>query len=157
MPTLTQILGTVYDSLGVAATQGKLYICLPQDMVSVDGTKVIPKMITVDLSATSGVVDVSVYATVGASPSGLAYRVEFDPDPSDDSKPMKQKDGYWLNHWPVPNTSTVTLGSFAQALRGVPTTDYLPITGTAGSAGALVGYIKVVIGGVARKVPYYAV
>jgi hypothetical protein len=156
MPTLTTLTGYLYNSKGVAITTGKLYLSLPQDMISVDGTKVVPMIVTVDLSASAGLVNVGVYATVGATPAGLAYRVEFDPTPTDISIPMKQKDGYWSNNWAVPNTASVAIGSFATALRGLPAYNYIPLTGTAGTAGALVGYLTVIIDGTPRKIPYYA-
>jgi hypothetical protein len=130
--TLTQITGSIYDSLGNLVTSGFLYITLPQDMISVDGTKIVPVPIVIDLSLTAGVVDTSVYATVGATPAGLAYRVEFDPTPDDITKPMYQKDGYWRNYWVVPNTATVTIASFLPTLRGAVT---LSTAGTPGAVG----------------------
>jgi hypothetical protein len=157
MPTLTQVTGYLYNAQGTAIVTGTLYITLPQDMVSVDGTKVAPTTIEVDLADTvAGLVDVDLYATVGASPADLAYYVEYDPDPADTTKPRSHKDGYWRNHWAVPNTASVTLGSFSTALRGTPTFNYIPLGDTYASAGALVGYVGVTLNGVLYKMPYYA-
>jgi len=102
---------------------------LQQDIVSVDGTKVAPFEISQDLGATGGFFDKSVYPTVGASPGGLAYVVEYDPSPSDTSKPANQKDGYWRNNWAVPNTGSVPLGNFVSANRGEPFNNYMPLGG----------------------------
>jgi hypothetical protein len=155
MATLTNIVGTLYSSTGSVLNVGKLYVTLQQDIISVDGTKVAPTVTTVDLVATSGVVNINVYATIGASPAGVAYRVEYDSDPTDLTKPMSQKAGYWSNYWVVPNTASVTLGSFTPTLRGAPTQTYIPITGTAGSAGSSAGYITVLINGVPNKIQIF--
>jgi hypothetical protein len=157
MPTLTNITGTIFNANGTVLNQGKLYITLQQDIISVDGTKVAPTTIIVDLAATSGVVNVNLYATIGATPAGVSYRVQYDPDPTDISKPLSQKQGYWTNNWSVPNQSSVQLGYFGPALRGTPTTNYLSVVGTAATAGALAGYLTVIINGVQRKIPYYAI
>jgi hypothetical protein len=157
MPTLTNVIGTLYNANGGVLNVGKLYINLQQDIISVDGTKVAPTVIEVDLVATSGVVNVNLYATIGATPAGVSYRVQYDPDPADVTRPMHTKAGYWSNYWAVPNTASVSLGSFTPSLRGTPTANYLPITGTAASAGAAAGYITVLINGVPRKILYYAV
>lgn len=133
MSTLTNITGYIYDPQGNIVVEGILHIQLQQDMVSVDGTKVAPFDVMVDLSASSGYVDVSVYPTVGASPAGLAYKVEFDSDPLDTSKPIKLKDGYWRNYWAVPNSGSVDIGVFLSALRGEPANNYMPIGGTVSS------------------------
>ena len=118
MPTLTNIQGSVYSSSGAVVTAGKLYITLQQDIISVDGTKVVPSTVTVDLAATAGVINVSLYATVGASPAGVKYFIEYDPTPADLTVPRKQKDGYWRNYWAVPNTgAVVSLGSFPSSHR----------------------------------------
>lgn len=131
MPTLTRITGYLYNALGATVTTGKVRITAQQDFISVDGTKVAPFSITVDLSTTAGLVDVQLYATVGATPSGLAYFVEFDPTPTDLSKPIKTKDGYWSNYWTVPNTgSVIPLGNFSNAIRGAPLSNYMPAQGT---------------------------
>jgi hypothetical protein len=82
-----------------------------------------------------GYVSVNLYATVGASPSGLAYLVEYDADPDDLTRPINQKNGYWRNYWSVPNTASVAIGSFTSALRGQPSANYQPV-GSAGSFGA---------------------
>lgn len=121
---LCNVTGSIYTPLGVVLEQGKLHITLQQDMI-LDGLKIVPTKLTVDLSVTSGVVDVNLYPTVGATPAGLAYHVEFDPDPDDTSKPMRSKTGYWSNYWPVPYQSSATIASFATALRGTPTYTYL--------------------------------
>lgn len=155
MATLTNIVGTLYDATGVALNVGKLYIALQQDIISVDGTKVAPTTIEVNLASTAGVVDIDVYATQGASPSGVSYRVQYDPDPADTTKPMTQKEGYWCNYWSVPNTATVALGSFTQALRGSTVQNYIPLGDTAGTAGSLAGYVVVTINGAQKKMPYY--
>ncbi len=157
MATLTNVIGTLYDATGVPVSVGTVYITLQQDIISVDGTKVAPTTTQVNLASTAGVIDVDLYATVGASPSGVAYFVEYDPDPSDLTKPRRNKTGYWSNYWAVPNTSSVTLGSFAPALRGSPTVTYLPVLGTAATAGSSQGYITVLVNGVPRKIQYFAV
>lgn len=156
MATLTNVIGTLYDAGGNPVTAGKVYITLQQDIISVDGTKVAPTTLEVNLASTAGVIDVDIYATIGATPTGVAYFVEYDPDPADTTRPRKNKAGYWFNYWAVPNTTSVTLGSFAPALRGTPTTTYLPVHGTSGSAGALQGYVIVLVNGVQKKIPYYA-
>lgn len=130
MPTLTTIQGHLYNAQGVVVTEGIFYITLQSDMVSVDGTKVAPFTVTVDLSLTAGYVDVDLYATVGASPAGLAYQVEFDPDPDDTTRPRRNKEGYFRNYWSVPNTGSVSLGSFTNAERGQPFANYMPVGGT---------------------------
>src|SRR4051812_48826381 len=130
MATLTRIFGTLYNAQGQPVTTGKITLQLQQDMVSVDGTKVAPFTISQDLSLTSGFFDKSVYATVGASPGGLAYLVEFDPTPLDTTKPASQKDGYWRNYWSVPNTPSVPIGNFTSANRGEPFANYMPLGGS---------------------------
>lgn len=118
MATLTTIQGSLYNSSGTIIQTGKLYITLQHDIISVDGTKVAPTTTVVDLAAVSGVIDIDLYATVGASPSGVYYFVEYDPDPTDLIKPRKLKDGYWRNYWAVPNTgSVVSVGSFSPTQR----------------------------------------
>ena len=118
MPTLTNIQGSVYSASGSVVTTGKLYITLQQDIISVDGTKVVPSTVTVDLAATSGVININLYATTGATPAGIKYFVEYDPTPTDLTVPRKQKDGYWRNYWDVPNTgSVVSVGSFPPSHR----------------------------------------
>ena len=130
MATLTRIFGFLYNSAGQVITTGKITMQLQQDMVSVDGTKVAPFTITADLSTAAGFFEKYVYATVGASPAGLSYYVEFDPTPSDTTKPPSQKDGYWRNYWAVPNTASVPLGNFVSAHRGEPLSNYMPLGGT---------------------------
>ncbi len=137
MPTLTQIIGSLYDGEGNVVTQGKITMRLQQDIVSVDGTKVAPFVIEEDLSLVGGVFDKSVYATVGASPAGVAYFVEFDPDPTNTDLPPNQKDGYWSNYWAVPNTSLISLGTFVSAHRGEPYNNYMPLSG--GGGGGTIG------------------
>jgi hypothetical protein len=112
MATRTEVSGNVYDALGNLVLIGLVTVTLQQDIRSVDGTKVAPFKVTVDLSGTSGVFDKFLYATVGATPAGVYYQVEFDPDPNDTTKPAKQKDGYWRNRWAVPNTALVHFNSF---------------------------------------------
>jgi hypothetical protein len=129
MATLTRIYGYIYNSLGAVVTSGKVTMQLQQDMVSVDGTKVAPFTITQDLSASAGFFEKFVYATVGASPNGLAYFVEYDPTPTDISKPASQKDGYWRNYWAVPNVTSTPIGNFVSAQRGEPLTNYMPLGG----------------------------
>lgn len=130
MATLTNIIGFLYTPQGAIITEGILHVTLQQDMISVDSTKVAPFTVSVDLSTTGGEVDIDVYATEGATPAGLAYKAEFDPDPLDISKPIKNKDGYWRNYWAVPNAGSVALGSFVTALRGIPAFNYMPLGGT---------------------------
>lgn len=130
---MTNITGYLYNPLGAVVTEGILYITLQQDMTSVGGNKIAPFTVEVNLASTSGYVDVDLEPTVGASPAGLAYRVEFDPDPLDTSRPMKTKDGYWRNYWSVPNTASVAIGTFTSALRGEPSNNYMPLGGTVGS------------------------
>lgn len=133
MPTLTRIQGYIYNASGTILTTGKLRITAQQDFTSVDGTKVAPFTTTVDLAAASplGLVDVYLFATVGAEPSGLSYYVEFDPDPADTTRPTSTKNGYWSNYWVVPDTaSIVPLGNFTQAIRGTPVAGYMPASGT---------------------------
>jgi hypothetical protein len=131
MATLTRIQGYIYDATGTVRTVGELHITAQQDFISVDGTKVAPFTKTVDLSASAGLVDVFLYATVGATPSGLAYFVEFDPDPDDLTKPMRNKNGYWNNYWSVADTVvTVPIGNFTTALRGSASQNYMPTHGT---------------------------
>jgi hypothetical protein len=138
MATLTKIVGYLYDASGQVVTVGKLSLKLQQDMVSVDGTKVAPFTVIVDLSVTAGLVDVDVYACQGASPSGLSYRVEFDPAPATTSIPARSKDGYWENYWAVPNLASVPLGNFTSARRGEPLSNYIPISGVVGTTGPAV-------------------
>src|SRR3954466_265884 len=118
MSTLTNVQGSIYNASGAVITTGKIYITLQQDIISVDGTKVAPSTVTVDLTASSGVINVNLYATEGATPGGIFYLVEYDPTPTDTTKPMRLKDGYWRNYWSVPNTTAVvTVGSFPPAQR----------------------------------------
>jgi hypothetical protein len=135
MPTLTRIQGSIYDPLGAAITTGTISMSLQQDMISVDGTKVAPFTVSQDLSLVGGVFDKSVYATVGATPGGLAYLVEYDPDPADVSVPPHLKNGYWRNWWSVPNTTNVPIGNFVSAHRGDPYANYMPLGGTLVSSG----------------------
>lgn len=132
MATTVNITGHLYNPLGEVVSQGILHVVLQQDMV-LDGQKIAPFEVTVDLSATSGFVDIDIYPTEGASPAGLAYKVEYDPDPADTTRPMRTKDGYWRNFWSVPNTASVPLGSFVSALRGAPSSNYMPLGGTVSS------------------------
>ena len=131
---MTRITGYLYNVLGQPLAQGKLYIRLQQDMVSVDGTKVAPLTVTVDLTQNGGLIDVSLYATVGASPEGLAYFVEFDPDPADTTKLARSKDGYWSNYWVVPNVTNMPLGNFVTASRRDPLVNYMPAGGASTNA-----------------------
>lgn len=86
-------------------------------------------------NTSGGYVDLTVYPTEGASPSGLAYFVEFDPDPTDTTQPARSKDGYWYNYWAVPVSSPQALGNFVSALRGTPSTNYMPLSGTLSNIG----------------------
>jgi hypothetical protein len=129
MSTLCRIYGYIYNAQGQLVTNGKISLRLQQDLISVDGTKVAPFEISQDLAASAGFFEKYVYATVGASPGGLAYVAEFDPDPTDTSKPAHQKDGYWRNNWAVPNTASVPIGNFVSANRGEPFNNYMPLGG----------------------------
>jgi hypothetical protein len=129
MSTLCRIYGYIYNAQGQVVTNGKISLRLQQDLISVDGTKVAPFEISQDLAASFGFFEKYVYATVGASPGGLAYVAEFDPDPTDTSKPANQKDGYWRNNWAVPNTASVPIGNFVSANRGEPFNNYMPLGG----------------------------
>jgi hypothetical protein len=240
MATLTQIVGYVYNAIGAKIKTGRLTLTLQQDIISVDGTKVAPVPVVIDLTTlsapsdvsvsvvgvagstsygyrvvavdadgnyttpsdtvsisngnatlsgsnynlvswsavtgaaqyrvygrtagselliattsstsyadtglapsgalptvntTGGYINQSVYATVGASPSGVAYYVEYDPDPTDTSKPVNHKSGYWYNYWSVPNLPTAQIGTFVQASRGQALANYLP-TGSVMSTAA---------------------
>jgi hypothetical protein len=129
MSTLCRVYGYLYNAQGQVVTQGKITLRLQQDIVSVDGTKVAPFEVSQDLSTTAGYFEKYVYATIGASPGGLAYVVEFDPAPTDVSKPAYQKDGYWRNNWAIPNTASVPIGNFVSAHRGEPLINYMPLGG----------------------------
>jgi hypothetical protein len=129
MSTLCRVYGYIYNAQGQVVTHGKLSLRLQQDLVSVDGTKVAPFEVSQDLAFSFGFFEKYIYATVGASPSGLAYVVEFDPEPTDTSKPAYQKDGYWRNNWAVPNTASVPIGNFVSANRGEPFANYMPLGG----------------------------
>lgn len=135
MATTCNITGYLYTPGGSTITTGKLYLTLQQDMV-LDGLKYAPSRIEFDLStgAPAGYVNLSVYPTATASPSGVSYFVEFDPTPADTSKPIFAKSGYWSNYWNVPATASATVGSFTSALRGSTSTNYLPLTTPAVSA-----------------------
>lgn len=139
MPTLTNVQGNIYSASGTVITTGKIYITLQQDIISVDGTKVAPSTVTVDLAVTSGTINVNLYATEGATPGGIYYLVEYDPTPTDTTKPMRLKDGYWRNYWSVPNTaSVVSVGSFSPIQRRgeiVP-----PAVGGGGGGGTPLSY-----------------
>jgi hypothetical protein len=167
MATLTTIGGYLYDCRGTIIVTGTLYLAAQSDFISVDGTKVAPFTTVVNLSAMSppGNIQVSLYATVGATPSGLAYYVYYDPDPLDTSQPARTKEGFWENYWSVPNTQTLqTLGSFPLTLRGQPSYNYLPVSGAAQaltgtsqpSAGASAGYVELPVNGTLRRIPIYA-
>ncbi len=112
MATRTEVVGDVYDSLGYPVTQGVITIRLQQDIISIDGTKVAPYKVEVDLSVTSGAVDVFLYSTVAAETPDVYYLVEFDPDPDETTKNVTKRDGYWRNRWDVPNVLSKDLGSF---------------------------------------------
>ena len=131
MATLTRITGYLYDATGAIVETGNLRITAQQDFISVDGTKVVPFTKVIDLSDTTGYIDVSLYALEGATPAGLAYYVEFDPNPAELTKPMKTKDGYWNNYWSVPNTTAIVpIGNFTSARRGTPAENYMPLSGS---------------------------
>lgn len=128
---LCNLTGYLYDATGSTVTSGILTLTLQQDMVQ-DGVKIAPFTVNVDLAQCSppGYVNINVYPNVNASPAGLAYFVEFDPDPTDTSKPKKLKDGYWSNFWSVPQEASASLGNFTEALRGTPSYSYMPIGGS---------------------------
>jgi len=124
----TQITGYLYDAQGATIVTGQLSLTLLQDIVQ-DGIKVAPVTVAIDLSAQAppGRIDVSVYPTQNASPAGVSYLVEFDPTPSDTSSPARTKNGYWSNYWSVPQVASVALGNFVSALRGEPSSNYMPV------------------------------
>lgn len=126
---MTRITGYLYNALGQVITVGKLYVKLQQDIVSVDGTKVVPLTITTDLSENGGLIDLTIYETVGATPADVAYFVEFDPDPADTSKMPRSKDGYWSNYWVVPRVASIPLGNFVTASRKDPLVNFMPAGG----------------------------
>jgi hypothetical protein len=105
--------GTTYDDTGAASPSGSLP--------------------TVNTSG--GYFQKDVYATVGATPAGLSYYVEFDSDPDDLTKPASQKDGYWYNYWAVPDQASVAIGNFVSALRGQTSANYMPIGGVLTNVG----------------------
>lgn len=133
---LCNLQGYIYDATGTLIEEGILTLSLQQDMLQ-DGVKIAPFTISVNLAECNpvGYVNVAVYPTVGATPSGLSYLVEFDPDPTDTSKPKRRKDGYWSNYWAVPQQASVNIGNFAEALRGTPSYSYMPIGGSLSTAG----------------------
>lgn len=128
------ITGYLYNASGEVIQEGIVYIQLQQDMVF-SGQKIVPFTIEVDLSTTSGYVDVTVFPTVGAAPAGIAYKLEFDPDPDNTLIPMKAKQGYFRNYLSVPDDPSASLGSFVSALRGTPSSNYMPVGGTLSSVG----------------------
>ncbi len=132
--SMCNITGYLYNASGVKIEEGIVTLQLQQDMVF-NGQKVVPFTISIDLSTTSGYIDVTVFPTVGASPSGISYKLEFDPDPTDTTRPMKTKPGYFRNFIAVPDTASVGLGSFVSALRGQPVSSYMPIGGTLSTVG----------------------
>lgn len=134
MPTLTNITGNIYNVSGQVITAGKLYISLPNDITTLDGTKATPSTKTVDLAATSGVINVSLYATDGATPAGTYYFVEYDPDPADTSRTPRQKPGYWWNYWNVPAAGPVTVGDFPPCHRRPSPDEVLPSAPAAAAA-----------------------
>jgi hypothetical protein len=130
LSALSKITGYLYDANGSVITVGKLRITPQQDFISLDGTKIVPFPKEVDLSDEEGLIDIDLHATVGATPDGLAYFVEFDPDPADTSIPMKLKDGYFSNYWTVPPSALpIPIGNFTTALRGAPMANYMPLNG----------------------------
>src|ERR1044072_143742 len=131
MATLVRVFGNLFDAEGVTVTEGTLSLRLQQDIISVDGTRVVPFTVTHDFSVSS-LFAVSGYATIGSFPGGVAYFVEYDPDPDDTTRPASQKDGYWRNYWQVPDQVSVAIGTFIPALRGEP--NFTPgIVGSVGS------------------------
>lgn len=131
---MCNITGHLYDASGEIIQYGIVTFQLQQDMVY-SGQKVVPFTISIDLSTTSGYIDITVFPTVNASPSGIAYKMEFDPDPADTGKPLKSKAGYFRNYITVPDQASASLGSFVSALRGQPAANYMPIGGTVGTIG----------------------
>jgi hypothetical protein len=86
-------------------------------------------------NTSGGYVYLNIAPTDGATPDGVGYFVEYDPDPTDISQPARNKDGYWSNYWDVPNTPSTPLGNFVSANRGLPLQNYMPLGGTITSVG----------------------
>lgn len=131
---MCNISGYLYNAQGQVITTGILTLQLQQDMVY-NSQKVVPFTITVDLSTTSGLFDKTVFPTVGASPAGIAYKLEYDPDPTDTEKPMKNKPGYFRNYIAVPDQASLSLGAIVSALRGQPSANYMPVGGSLSTVG----------------------
>jgi hypothetical protein len=129
---LCNITGHLYNASGEVIQYGILTLQLQQDMVY-DGMKIVPFTIEVDLEDTAGYVDISVFPTATAAPSGISYKLEFDPDPDDQAKPLKAKAGYFRNYINVPDDTAASLGEFVSALRGQPAANYMPVGGTVSS------------------------
>lgn len=81
-------------------------------------------------NTSGGYISLYLVPTVGATPAGVAYFVEYDPDPEDTSRPARSKPGYWSNFWSVPNAPSESIGNFAPALRGEATYNFMPLGGT---------------------------
>lgn len=129
---LTTLQGYIYKPDGNAFTTGTLFLTLQQDIVY-GGQKYAPFTIAIDLSTCNpaGYVNQALVPCQNATPTGVAYFVEFDPDPADTFKPRSMKQGYWSNYWAIPESgSPVNLGNFTTALRGAPSYSYMPIGGT---------------------------
>jgi hypothetical protein len=131
---MCNITGHLYDSAGNVISYGIVTLQLQQDMVY-NSQKVVPFTITIDLSTTSGFIDVTVFPTENAAPAGIAYKLEFDPDPADTNTPLKQKPGYFRNYLTVPDQASAALGSFVSALRGQPAVNYMPVGGSLTNVG----------------------
>jgi hypothetical protein len=131
---MCNITGFLYNATGQVISTGSITLQLQQDMVF-NNQKVAPFTLTIDLSTTGGYVDWTVFPTVGATPAGIMYKLEFDPDPLDETRPMKQKPGYFRNFINVPDQASIALGAFTSALRGQPSGNFMPIGGAASSIG----------------------
>jgi hypothetical protein len=131
---MVNITGYLYNASGQVIEEGILTLQLAQDMV-VGGQKVVPFTLVQDLSESAGYVDWTVFPTEGAAPAGITYKLEFDPDPDDTARPMKNKPGYFRNYLAVPDTASIGLGTVVSALRGQPAHNYMPIGGTLAAAG----------------------
>jgi hypothetical protein len=131
---MCNITGYLYNASGEIVNVGIVTLQLQQDMVY-NGQKIVPFTIEIDLSETAGFVDVTVFPTATSSPAGIAYKLEFDPDPDDQQKALKAKTGYFRNYINVPDEASASLGSFVSALRGQPAANYMPLSGTVSSIG----------------------
>jgi hypothetical protein len=72
---MCNITGFLYNATGQVITTGVITLQLQQDMVF-NNQKVAPFTLTIDLSTTGGYVDWTVFPTVGATPTGIMYKLE---------------------------------------------------------------------------------